>query len=94
MRQRKSAISEAREQKCMACFVMVRPQIWQEIRSNEQIVTCSSCVRILYFDPANEVVQEPLKKKSKPRNVEEEAVVHAEASESETAATPEASPAK
>jgi len=94
MRQRKSAISEARDQKCLACFVMLRPQIWQEIRTNEQIVTCRSCGRILYFDPANEVVQEPLKKKSKPRNVEEEAVVQAEASESETAATPEASPAK
>src|SRR5205807_2827815 len=35
MRQRKSALAEARDQKCMACFVMVRPQIWQEIRTNE-----------------------------------------------------------
>ena len=69
MRQRKSAIAEAREQKCMACFVMVRPQTWQEIRSNEQIVTCNSCGRILYFDPANEVMPEPApaKKKAKAR---------------------------
>jgi hypothetical protein len=42
MRQRKSALAEARDQKCMACFVMVRPQIWQEIRTNEQIITCNS----------------------------------------------------
>src|SRR3954447_15128712 len=41
MRQRKSALAEARDQKCMACFVMVRPQIWQEIRTNEQIITCN-----------------------------------------------------
>ena len=72
MRQRKSAISEARDQKCMACFVLVRPQTWQEIRNNEQIVTCSSCGRILYFDPANEVVPEAPKKKAKGRPVEAE----------------------
>jgi predicted nucleic acid-binding Zn-ribbon protein len=69
MRQRKSAIAEAREQKCMACFVMLRPQIWQEIRTNEQVITCNSCGRILYFDPASEVAPEPepAKKKTKAR---------------------------
>ncbi len=71
MRQRKSALAEARDQKCMACFVMVRPQIWQEIRTNEQIITCNSCGRILYFDPASEpVAPEPVKKKSKARAAE------------------------
>jgi len=65
MRQRKSALAEARDQKCMACFVMVRPQTWQEIRTNEQIITCNSCGRILYFDPASETAAaaEPAKKK-------------------------------
>lgn len=67
MRQRKSAIAEAREQKCRACFVLLRPQTWQEIKSNDQIITCSSCGRILYYDPANEPPPEPPKKKSKPR---------------------------
>jgi hypothetical protein len=50
----------------MACFVMLRPQIWQEIRANDQIVTCNSCGRILYFDPAHEAPippPEPPKKK-------------------------------
>jgi len=48
----------------MACFVMVRPQTWQEIRTNEQIITCNSCGRILYFDPASEVAAaEPVKKR-------------------------------
>jgi predicted nucleic acid-binding Zn-ribbon protein len=68
MRQRKSAIAEARGQKCMACFVMIRPQTWEELRPNEQIITCSSCGRILYYDPANEPPPEPptpTKKKSK-----------------------------
>ncbi len=86
MRQRKSAISEARDQKCLACFVMIRPQTWQEIRTNEQIVTCSSCGRILYFDPANETPAEPPKKKAKPRAAEAE-------SEAETVPEPEITPA-
>lgn len=68
MRQRKSAIAEARGQKCLGCFVMIRPQIWEELRTNEQIITCSSCGRILYYDPANEPPPEPApKKKSKPQ---------------------------
>ena len=83
MRQRKSALAEARDQKCMACFVMVRPQIWQEIRTNEQIITCNSCGRILYFDPASEpAAPEPAKKKSKARAAEAEA--EAEQPEQET----------
>jgi len=72
MRQRKSAISEARHQKCLACFVMLRPQSWQDVRSNEQVVTCSSCGRILYFDPASEAAPEPPKKNAKTRSAEAE----------------------
>ena len=87
MRQRKSALAEARDQKCMACFVMVRPQTWQEIRTNEQIITCNSCGRILYFDPANEAaVPEPAKKKSKARAAEVE--TEPEQAEHETTPTP------
>jgi len=85
MRQRRSAISEAREQKCLACFVMLRPQTWQEIRTNEQIVTCSSCGRILYFDPANEAPPpEPPKKKSKARAAETEPEAEGETAPAET----------
>ena len=49
----------------MACFVMLRPQTWEEIRTNQHIITCGSCGRILYYDPANEPPPEPPKKKSK-----------------------------
>ena len=90
MRQRKSAISEAREHKCMACFVMIRPQTWQDIRGNEQIVTCSSCGRILYFDPASEAPLEPPKKKAKPKAAAAEADDQAEV---EGAPEPEITPA-
>lgn len=85
MRQRKSAIAEAREQKCMACFVMVRPQTWQEIRTNEQIITCNSCGRILYFDPANEVATPEPARKKKARAAEVE--TEPEQTEQETTPT-------
>lgn len=85
MRQRKSAIAEARDQKCMACFVMVRPQTWQEIRTNEQIITCNSCGRILYFDPASEAAAAEPPKKKKARAAEVEA--EPEQAEHETTST-------
>jgi predicted nucleic acid-binding Zn-ribbon protein len=81
MGRRKSALAEARDQKCMACFVMVRPQTWQDIRANEQIITCNTCGRILYFDPASEAAApEPAKKKTKTRT----AVVETEAEQETT----------
>jgi len=50
---RGSGIAEARDQKCMGCQVMLRPQTFNEVRTG-QIVKCDSCQRILYYDPANE----------------------------------------
>lgn len=88
MRQRKSAVAEARDQKCTACFVMIRPQTWQEIRSREQVVTCSSCGRILFYDPAHEPPPEPAKKKkTRPSQSQPE-------SESPAEATTETTPAQ
>ena len=36
---------------CSACHVRLRPQVFQEVRRNDQIIQCSSCNRILYFVP-------------------------------------------
>jgi len=52
---RGSGMSEVREQKCMACRVMLRPQTYNEIRSGTQTIICDSCQRILYFNPADEM---------------------------------------
>src|SRR5215472_1534184 len=90
MLRRKSAIAEALDQKCMSCFVMVRPQNWLEIRSNEQIITCSSCGRILFFDPAHDTPPEPSKRKAKPRAADAE---NAE-TDAETQAPAETTPAQ
>jgi uncharacterized protein len=54
MKFRGSGISEVRDQKCMACQVMLRPQTYNEVRSGEKIIECESCQRLLYFNPANE----------------------------------------
>ena len=51
---RKSALAEARDHKCSVCQVMLRPQTYNEVRTNEQIIMCDSCQRILYFVPEHE----------------------------------------
>ena len=54
---RGSGLAEVRDHKCMGCQVMLRPQTYNEVRA-EKLVFCDSCQRILYFNPANEVVVE------------------------------------
>lgn len=43
------ALAEARDGCCTACNVRLRPQVYNEVRTNESIVTCESCSRILYY---------------------------------------------
>jgi uncharacterized protein len=52
---RGSGLSEVRDQKCMACRVMLRPQTYNEVRSGQQTIVCDSCQRILYFNAADEL---------------------------------------
>src|ERR1700751_5781288 len=54
MKFRGSGLSEVRDQKCMTCQVMLRPQTYNEVRAGQKIIECESCQRILYFNPANE----------------------------------------
>ncbi len=51
---RGTGLAEVREQKCMACQVMLRPQTYNEVRSGERTVVCDSCSRILYYNPAHD----------------------------------------
>jgi RNase P subunit RPR2 len=76
LKARKTAIAEAREQRCTACFVLLRPQKWNEIKEETQIFTCDSCGRILFYDPAHEPPPPPPdpKKKKKAKAAEPEAV--------------------
>lgn len=45
------AMAEARDGICTICHVRLRPQIFNTVRRNEQIIQCDSCQRILYFIP-------------------------------------------
>src|ERR1700735_53867 len=53
---RGSGISEVRDQQCMACPVKLRPQTYHEVRSGTATIVCDSCQRILYFNPAEELL--------------------------------------
>jgi len=46
------AVAEARDGICTICHVRLRPQVFNTVRRNEEIVQCDSCNRILYFIPA------------------------------------------
>ncbi len=63
---RGSGISEVLDHKCMGCQVMLRPQIYNDVRTGQQTVVCDSCQRILYFNPAHEMqALEPEHKRSR-----------------------------
>jgi predicted nucleic acid-binding Zn-ribbon protein len=47
---RRTALAGVRDQICLACNVMLRPQTYNELRSGEKLITCDSCGRILYYD--------------------------------------------
>src|SRR6266478_1975568 len=54
---RGSGLSEVRDQQCLTCRVMLRPQTYNDVRSG-QMVICESCQRVLYYNPANEIAVE------------------------------------
>jgi len=45
---------------CSVCHVRLRPQVFQVVRSNDQIVQCDSCQRILYYIPPPPPVEPPV----------------------------------
>jgi predicted nucleic acid-binding Zn-ribbon protein len=45
------AMAEARDGICTICHVRMRPQVFNTVRRNEEIIQCDSCQRILYFVP-------------------------------------------
>jgi predicted nucleic acid-binding Zn-ribbon protein len=46
------AVGPARKEVCEICQVRIRPQVYQEICKNDQIIECDACQRILY-NPEN-----------------------------------------
>jgi predicted nucleic acid-binding Zn-ribbon protein len=51
------AVAEAKDGICTICHVRLRPQVFNTVRRNEEIVQCESCQRVLYFVPAPAATQ-------------------------------------
>ena len=45
------AVVAALDETCEGCHVHMRPQVYSEVMTNEQLHTCESCGRILYYVP-------------------------------------------
>jgi hypothetical protein len=43
------AVVEVRQGLCTACNVLLRPQVYNEVRTNEVLLTCENCGRIIYY---------------------------------------------
>ena len=45
-------VAQARDGICTVCHVRLRPQVFNTVLRNDQIIQCDSCQRILYSVPA------------------------------------------
>ena len=44
-------LSKAVDGTCQSCYVRVRPQVFQEIRTAAKVHACGNCRRFLYHEP-------------------------------------------
>jgi predicted nucleic acid-binding Zn-ribbon protein len=53
------AVAEAKDGLCVVCHVRLRPQVFNEVRRNDQLIQCESCTRILYYVPPPAAAPQP-----------------------------------
>jgi uncharacterized protein len=46
-----TVIAEAIDGRCSACQIVIRPQFMQDLKRGEELMTCESCGRFLYYNP-------------------------------------------
>ncbi len=48
-------MAEVQDYQCMRCYIRLRPQHFQNLRTGDEVLTCESCGRILYYNPPVDV---------------------------------------
>lgn len=46
-----AVISDATKGDCGCCHLVVRPQLFQELRKGDRLIVCENCGRLLYYNP-------------------------------------------
>jgi predicted nucleic acid-binding Zn-ribbon protein len=49
-------IADATDGRCSACQIALRPQFFQDLRKQDQVMFCESCSRLLTYNPVVDVV--------------------------------------
>src|SRR3954471_5900396 len=45
------AVAEAVDGRCSVCNMGLRPQFFQDLKKGDQVMSCESCLRMLYYNP-------------------------------------------
>jgi uncharacterized protein len=53
------AVVEAKEEICQGCNMNIPPQLFVEIKKNEEIIQCPQCRRILFYKPDTPLTEAP-----------------------------------
>ena len=51
LKRRGTALAEAKDGACTTCHVKLRAQVFVDVKRNDGIIHCSSCSRIMFFNP-------------------------------------------
>ena len=68
---RGTALARVDGQRCLACQMALRPQLWNQVRSGGELLPCESCGRLLYFDSEKPPEPDTLPTSQKSRTIAE-----------------------
>ncbi len=54
-----TALARVKDQKCLACQMALRPQLWNQVRAGGDLIPCESCGRLLYYDDEHAISADP-----------------------------------